>query len=339
MDNIKCKICGKDTYQNGKYSIYTAKEMIIGSEKEFRYLECPHCKSLQLLEIPEDMGPYYNQNYYSLVNTNLIVRKVSYHLNKYFLDKDFLGQIFDKFVDGNEKYFKLLKYLLANNKLNYNSQILDIGCGNGYNLQMLADVGFNNLNGMEPFLEKEINTKDYTIFKSFLDDFNPNKSYDLISLNDSLEHMDNPYQNLFNVKKLLKDDGYLIISIPIKSDYFWDLYGVNWFQLDAPRHFIAFTLDGFKQMLNLLDLEIEKVYFNSNPYAFIISEDYARGKPMHSKESFTSKSHFGNLFNRLFRKIDFNGKKVSYSYFNKIIKDLNEEQKSEHAIFLIKKVK
>ena len=100
MDNIKCKICGKDTYQNGKYSIYTAKEMIIGSEKEFRYLECPHCKSLQLLEIPEDMGPYYNQNYYSLVNTNIIVRKVSYHLNKNFLDKDFLGQIFDKFVDG-----------------------------------------------------------------------------------------------------------------------------------------------------------------------------------------------------------------------------------------------
>ena len=60
-----------------------------------------------------------------------------------------------------------MEKILENNKIDYNSQILDIGCGNGYNLQMLADLGFNNLNGMEPFLEKEINTKDYTIFKSF----------------------------------------------------------------------------------------------------------------------------------------------------------------------------
>ena len=337
MSEIKCKICGKNTCQKD-IQIYSIKEMMVGTKEEFKYMECPHCKSLQIIEIPEDMGEYYNQNYYSFGNINPFVKKLFYHLNKYYLEGDWFGQILDKFIDGNKSIYEFIKYHIEKNKLSHNSQILDVGCGNGYFLEMLADLGFNDLNGMEPFIEEQINSEKFTIFKSFLDDFNPKKFYDLIFFNDSLEHMDNPYQNLLNAKELLKDEGYLIISIPIKSDYFWDLYGVNWYQLDAPRHFITFTLDGFNDLLTLVDLEIEMLSFNSNPLVFIFSEDYSNGIPMNSKESYLSKSDLKNRFKRTIYKINFKDTKVDFKYLQKIIEDLNDEQKSEHAIFLIKKV-
>lgn len=331
--SIKCKICGFPIDNH----TFIIKEMMIGRMDKFEYIECPHCKSLQLIEIPEDMSEYYNQNYYSMGKENNFYRFILYHLNRHYLEKDFLGKLFNYFVDGNEKIFKLMNCLLRNDLITYNSQILDIGCGEGTFLQELSDLGFDNLDGMEPFIEKQINNENFTIFKSFLDDFYPKKQYDLIFLKDSLEHMDNPYQNLLNVKRLLKDDGYMIISIPVKTDYFWSLYGVNWFQLDAPRHFVTFTLDGFKILLKSLNLEIEKLYFNSNVDAFIISEDYSKGVSMYSDESFTSKSHFQNVYNKNFKKIDFQSKKVSFRYLKKLIDDLNEKQESEHAIFLIKK--
>lgn len=334
MNEIKCKICGS----NINNSTVKIKEMLIGTNEEFEYAECPICKSLQLIEIPEDMGEYYNQNYYSMGEENNFYNFIIFHLNRHYLEKDFIGKLLSYFMEGNEKLYNIMGSLLKKDKINYNSQILDIGCGGGTFLQELSDLGFVNLNGMEPFIEKEITNENFTIFKSFLEDFDPKKKYDLIFMKDSLEHMDDPYKNLSNVKKLLNDDGYMIISIPIKSDYFWNLYGVNWYQLDAPRHLITFTLEGFEKLLKSLDLEIVQTCFNSNPYAFIISEGYSNGISMYSDKAFTSRSHFRNVFNRNFKKINFQSKKVYFRYLNGLINDLNKDQKSEHAIFLIKKV-
>jgi hypothetical protein len=40
--------------------------MMHGRREEFTYFQCLHCGCLQISEIPEDMSPYYPNNYYSL---------------------------------------------------------------------------------------------------------------------------------------------------------------------------------------------------------------------------------------------------------------------------------
>lgn len=329
----RCKVCGKATDN----TVYIIKEMLNNTKEEFEYLECPHCKSMQIIDIPEDMSGYYNQNYYSMKDKGKLTKFFLYHLNMHYLKKDAIGTHLSYLIDNNEELFNMISCLLEKNKISYSSEILDIGCGSGSFLEELSELGFKNLNGMEPFIDEEISKKEFTIFKDFLGNFNPSKKYDLIFMKDSLEHMDNPYNNLSNAKKLLKEDGYMIITIPIKSEFFWRLYGTNWYQLDAPRHFITFTLDGFKLLIKSLDLEIENISFNSNAYAFIISEEYSNDNPTYSKESFASRSHFKNIYNRKFKKINFQGENVSFNYLNKKIKDLNEKQEAEHAIFLIRK--
>lgn len=235
--------------------------------------------------------------------------------------------------------FIILSELLNYGIIDENSRILDIGCGNGDFLDDLANVGFKNLNGLEPYIEQDLQTENFTIYKNVLREFNLKKEYDLIFLKDSLEHMDNPYEDLLKVKSLLSDDGAILISIPVKTEYFWDLYGVNWFQLDAPRHLVIPTLEGMKTLMENLDLRIERTIFNSTPYSVIISEDYSNGESMYSEGSFSSRNSFKNEFNKHFKKLDlkFMDGKVTFKQLNKYVDELNEKQKSEHAVFLIRK--
>ena len=330
-----CKVCGKETKEN----IILIKERIIGTHEEFEYNECEHCKSLQLINIPEDMGKYYDGEYYSFQGYNKLTNFVMTHLKNSYFERDILGNILKKFLSDNKELFELMSKMVKEDKINYNSKILDIGCGSGIFLHELSEIGFKDLNGMEPFIEEEINKKEFKIYKSFIEDFNPNKTYDLIFLKDSLEHMENPYSSLKKAKELLGDEGYLIITIPVKTEYFFNLYGEYWFQLDAPRHLITFSLEGFRSMTENLNLNIEDIIFNSTPQAFIISEDFLKGKNMYSKDSFFTRNFLKNEIRKEKRKVNIEklGMKTTFLKLNPIIEELNDNQNSEHAIFLLKK--
>ena len=335
-ENLICKICGEDI-GNRRYMI---KEYMSGTLEEYEYLECQNCKSLILKDIPKDMAKFYsNEEYYSFGSINRIINWVKVHYVNSFFKKDFLGSIFKKFIDDNIQFYELLSDLMKSKKLDYNSKILDIGCGNGTFIRELYNCGFKNVFGLEPFLNEEFDDGQIKIYKNFIEDFNSDDKFDLIFFKDSLEHMENPFQSLKKVKDLLNDEGYMIISIPVKTDYFWNLYGTFWFQLDAPRHFVTFSLDGFKIMAKHLDLEIEEIIFNSNPYSIVISEDYAEGRSMYSKDSFSSRNYFKNMWNKRFKKLDLKilNKKTRFVDLEPFIEELNKNQSSEHAIFLLKK--
>lgn len=330
-----CKICGKES----KLNIIHIKEHMIGTHEEFEYAECEHCKSLELINIPENMGQYYGEDYYSFKNFNQLSDFIMKHLKNSYFKNDILGKFLRFFIKDNHELYTLVSKMFKEKKIAYDSEILDIGCGSGTFLYELSNIGFEHLDGMEPFIEEEIKDDRFTIYKSFLDDFNPNKKYGLIFMKDSLEHMDDPFLSLKKATKLLEKEGYLIITIPIKTKYFYNLYGEDWFQLDAPRHLITFSLNGFESMIKRLNLNLENIIFDSNPYAFIISEDYIKGNSMYSENSFATKSLFKNELRKRFKKVYIEklDKKTTYHGLNPIINELNKNQNSEHALFLLRK--
>lgn len=330
-----CKVCGKETKEN----IKTIKESIIGTYEEFEYNECEHCKSLELINIPEDMSKYYEEEYYSFQNYDKLTNFIMKHLKNSYFKKDIIGNFLKKFLSDNKELFELMSKMFEEDRINYNSKILDIGCGSGTFLYELSEIGFNDLNGMEPFIEEEINEKEFKIYKSFIDDFNPNKNYDLIFFKDSLEHMEDPFLSLKKAKELMDDEGYLIITIPVKTEYFYNLYGEYWFQLDAPRHLVTFSLEGFKAMAKNLNLNIEEIIFNSTPSALIISEDFLKGNSMYSENSFFTRNFLKNEIRKEKKKVNIEKLDIKTTFYklNPLIGELNDNQDSEHAIFLLKK--
>lgn len=101
-----------------------------------------------------------------------------------------------------------------------NHRILDIGCGDGGTLKKLKELGkANKIFGVE--LNEDIAKKlsqdlDEIVIgdvESIEPTFNENY-FDYILFGDSLEHLINPYNVLNKYEKLLKDNGFIIASIP-----------------------------------------------------------------------------------------------------------------------------
>lgn len=100
---------------------------------------------------------------------------------------------------------------LLNNKA---SAIVDYGCGKGAFVEELRREGFGFVYGYEPFMEQS-QERDY-IFKN-LSDFPP-KSTELITLFETIEHLDEGELDLFFnfCNHCLRANGKILVSAPVE---------------------------------------------------------------------------------------------------------------------------
>ena len=54
-----CLICGNAVGNRA----FTAREMMFGRRDSFEYVECGRCGCVQLTNVPDDLSPYYPDNY------------------------------------------------------------------------------------------------------------------------------------------------------------------------------------------------------------------------------------------------------------------------------------
>lgn len=152
--------------------------------------EAINCKVAEI-EIVQDeqTGLVYNKKF----NVKLMNYDKEYHNEQQFSDvfKKHLNNV----KDIIEKYFD-------------KKSLLEIGCGDGYFLELLFNNGFD-IEGMDPSYEgdnKNIKKEYYTE--------NNKKKYNGIILRHVLEHLENPYNFLLNLKKINKNSGLVYIESP-----------------------------------------------------------------------------------------------------------------------------
>lgn len=287
--SLICKICG-----NGQHNeVYTAGEMMFGFRDEFEYFECSNCGCLQIKNVPYNMSKYYPKNYPPF-ETSTILKKSMYdnfisrylrHKRTFYAmyQKDFFGKLISM-IKPVEK--KLSEYLVRLKKCNANfdSKILDVGCGSGNLLLELFWYGFKNLTGLDPYIGNDIvYNNSIRIFKK--DIFAEKNKYDVIMFNHSFEHMSEPLQVLRTVDRLLNKGGHVLIRTPTTSSYAWKNYGVNWIQIDAPRHFFLYSLKSIEILTNKARLKIKEITFDSTEFQFWGSEQCKKDIPLLDERS------------------------------------------------------
>lgn len=263
-----CEIC-KNALDN---STHLAREMMFGMRDPFTYMECGACGCLQNISVPNDLSKYYGNNYYSVISDVLKRRPVYDRIKQirtktYLTRKGSLGTLLlKKFgVPG-------LPSWVVRAGMHQESQILEVGCGTGSLLLSLRSEGFSNLTGADPFIETDIDYgRGLRILKSYIPEI-PGR-YDFIVLEHAFEHIPKPHETLEALRSLLEPNGTLIISIPLAS-YAWKHYGVNWVQLDAPRHLFLHTEESFRILTK--QMTITEVRYDSNAVQFWGSEQYKR---------------------------------------------------------------
>lgn len=318
-----CRICDN----NVDNLEFLAVEMLFGTKDEFKYVECSKCKCIQIKNIPQNLAKYYPKDYNSFDPVLKIYDSIIKKYFKKIMAKDYLENNLNVFT-------KLLFNLfgagflekIKPTKINFNSSILDIGSGNGLRLVGLARYGFQNITGIDPFIDKDIEYENgIKIYKKDLMDIDG--QFDMIMLNHSYEHMTNPEEVLIKAKTLLKNNGVLLIRIPISNSFSWKKYGTNWVALDPPRHIYLHNQQTIDILAKRTGFELAHILYDSTEYQFVGSEQYIRGIPM-----FSNKSYYRNKENSIFTEDQIR------SYKEKA-KKLNKSSKGDMACFYLKKSK
>lgn len=276
-----CKVCGNEV--NNK--LHQVREMQLGLRESFTYLECGNCGLMQLQQIPGDLGKYYpNEDYYSFnlgMNKNqkpdpLRIIKAGYLL---YGKNPVLGGLLSIGYKKPE-YFSWMK----TPGVKYDDAILDVGTGNGSLLLNLYKIGFTNLTGIDPFIDKEQQYGAVNIYKK--DIYEMEGKFDYIMLHHAFEHMDEPLKVLLQLKKLLNPGKFILIRIPLMGMYGWKKYGLNWVGLDAPRHIIVHTVKSMQLLAEQAGMQLKHIEFDSGPYHIWASEQYQNDVALMEKGSY-----------------------------------------------------
>ena len=234
-----CRICG----HRGERVIYFPREVMFGTGEQFRYGHCEKCDCLQIETIPADLTRHYPNDYYSMsvgeedaqlplwftlamkarvwsevrlrLRWNLLRRQMDWRLPK--------------------GYEALVDYLQHAGIRKLGVSILDVGCGaNAYRLASLKQMGFSALLGVDPFIGEDLAFKGVAVLKRSIEQVDG--AFDLIMFHHSLEHMVDPAAALSAAASRLRPGGVCLVRIPVMSSALWSRYGVDWVELDAPRH-------------------------------------------------------------------------------------------------------
>ena len=297
--------------------------MMYGFRDEFLYFQCGKCDCLQIGEYPSDINKYYPENYYSFGKYDggkfsgafwgIQKRKYSFLI----FGGNFIQKLMGLFSGFNN-------YLIFQGlNVDMDTRILDVGCGNGKSfLYPLAEVGFRNLLGCDPFLKNPFRYDNGLQIRNS-NIFEIDGIWDIITYHHSFEHIPDPLAHLEKVSSMLGSNGVCIVRIPTVSSFAWEHYRTSWVQLDAPRHFFLHSKRSMQLLGEKSGLELYKIVYDSTHFQFSGSEKYLNGTPL----SVARPKGLLSLLRRKFRKWQYQTK----------AKQLNTEGNGDQAAFFFRR--
>jgi 2-polyprenyl-3-methyl-5-hydroxy-6-metoxy-1,4-benzoquinol methylase len=256
IKEFHCIICGKKEH---KYK-FTGYDKMHENSGFFDIYECENCGLFTTHPIldQKDMSSYYPDNYVC-------------YLTAIEDEKNWL-KFFSRWLALRKRVNLILK------KSSKNGRILDIGCATGILLSGMQKKGWECF-GVEPdtqaakYAEKRFGL---SVINGYLENTSfPDNYFDIITIMDVLEHVQDPIIFINEIKRILKTNGWLIATLP--NSFAWERYifGPYWIGWDIPRHYRTFNSKNIKIFLNQHEFKNVKIFsFTGRQGAFMMSLDF-----------------------------------------------------------------
>jgi len=132
-------------------------------------------------------------------------------------------------------------------------RVLEVGCGSGLFLRVLADAGYD-VEGVElaaSDVEYARRRLGLQVFHGSLESAGlPARHYDAVLLVYVLEHIPDPARTLAEVARILKPGGWVVAGLPVLDSGQSKLLGARWSAVtEAPRHVTIPSFEGARRLL------------------------------------------------------------------------------------------
>lgn len=275
LEEVSCILCGRHestlVAEGYDFEYWTSK-------KSFSYVQCNNCGHLYLnpQPIPESSSQIYPSNYYT-------------HSGRHTEKSSKLISTFKKHVIR-----KRLKYILS--KLPENPNILEIGCGDCSLLMDLKTiVPSAQLTGLDIAFTDDIKrmcqANNITNIEDKVENANlPYNEYDLVIMNQLIEHLWDPALAFKKIHKSLKKRGMISIETINTSGYdrcFFkkDFWGGYYF----PRHLNIFSFESLRRLLEKYGFCVVKQSSLLAPIVWAFSFHALCSSKPHNEETFADK--------------------------------------------------
>ena len=240
LEKIKCPVCNSSDHR----LVFNAKDLRLKTCKDiFCVVSCANCGFLFLNPRPvkEEAINFYPPDF-NREGPTLMRRALGACL-----------------MPIENSMIRMLK------KHKKSGKLLDIGCGSGRFMQVMGKHGFDvwgcELNAdSKAFAPKTLDGR--ILYGDLVECSFPAKSFDLITMFQSLEHMNNLEEVLKEVKRILKDDGIVYIYVPNMKFFEFRLFGPYYYNLEVPRHLYFFTRDSINKLLRTHGFKVGHFFRN-----------------------------------------------------------------------------
>lgn len=261
---VNCNLCGADETE----LLFVAEENQFQLGGHFNVVKCKKCGLVYVnpRPTPENMGFYYPEGKYythcepskNIPPRHRIKRLIIGSLPGYDIKtrrfKKLLGTILRKFLA--EQVSIIIPFKKS-------GRILDIGCGNGDMIGWMKEYGWETY-GVEISKAacEQASKQSLEVFCGELQDANFSSGFfDVITINQVLEHIHNPLALLKECHRILKKDGLLVVGCPNFECFDSKLFGKDWSALQVPTHLYHFTQNTLHKILRNTGFEVQKWKF------------------------------------------------------------------------------
>lgn len=255
-EEVVCPICEKKDKLEIMYKDVETWEY----PGEFQFLRCRRCNMIfqsPRVKFDKSLRYYKSKTYWGLDVTN---QKSSWDWTK----------------EREKHYGVMYRGILKRKKT---GKILDVGCGLGLFLSKFSDLGWDVFGtevspDVAKFAKEKFGTK---VFLGDLTKINFKQRFDVIVFSSVFEHLYWPNQTLQKVKKLLKENGLLVITLPNIESLGHMLFQNDWHTLDPGRHIYQYSPGTISELLSKHGFGVEDInhnYFTHNYYGLFTSLRY-----------------------------------------------------------------
>lgn len=249
-----CAICGS---HESEYVLSTRVDQTSIPNRTLSLLRCTNCGLFYLVPTPkrQEIVDSYGGDYY-----------LEYYSEK----KSPLAKLYYS-VLGSEAADEI-------NRIKQGGTILDIGCGSGDFLKDMRERGWNVYGIDISSRAIELTSKKVDGVLLALDLYEcefPDKSFDVITLWHSLEHIDSPVRLMHEVNRILKDDGLLVIEVPNMSNPIFRLTTEGYFALEIPRHIFGYSRDTIQMLLERSGFKLKRTTYPAFKYPLSIFASFS----------------------------------------------------------------